>query len=73
MHTFIFFLNGKPAGRVQFAGGTVVVTPESWGVINRLPVPVFPFIDPAHFRRILAGLPSDYQIPGLGTLHTEVL
>ena len=74
MNTVILFLNGKPAGRIQFMpDGTPLVSSDSWGVLNRFPVPVFPFLDPKHFKRILLGLPRDYNVPGLGNLHTEVL
>lgn len=74
MRTILLFLNGALRGRVQFMpDGTPIVSHDSWGLLERLPVPVFPFLDPSHFYRVMMGLPRDYTIPGVGVLHTEVL
>lgn len=72
--TAYFFLNGKKIGSVSFLpDGSPVFQGDPWGVLSRLPVTVFPFLDPQQFKRVISGLPHDLTIPGLGVLHTEVL
>ena len=68
------FLNGRPAGRVQFTPAGPVVSDDAWGAIGRLPVAVFPFLDPGQFMRVLAGLTNrDTVVPGGNVLRVEVL
>lgn len=53
--------------------GTPIVSNDSWGILPRLPVTLFPFLDPEHTRRVLVGLSQrDIVIPRLGVLHVEV-
>lgn len=72
--TALLFLNGKRVGSVAFGpDGTPTILGDPWSVFSRLPITVFPFLDPKQFRRTLLGLPKDLTIPGLGVLHIEVL
>jgi len=66
-------INGSPAGTIQFPGGLPIISNESWSVIDRLPVPIFPYLDPQKAANVLVGLSSrDHLIPRLGLLHVEV-
>jgi hypothetical protein len=67
------FINGRPAGRVQFTPAGPVISPDAWPALSRLPVAVFPFLDPGQFLRVLQGVTNrDTVVPGLGVLRVEV-
>lgn len=71
--TIRMFLNGKPAGFVQVSGGHTFVSPEAWGVIPRLPVTIFPSLDPTHALEALVGMSGrPIVLPGIGVLNLEV-
>ncbi len=71
--TIRMFLNGRLHGTVQFLGGHVIISPDASPILDRLPVVLFPLLDPGHAQRVLAGLTTrDIVIPGYGLLHVEV-
>lgn len=71
--TIRMYLNGRPAGFLQFSGGHALVSPEAWGVIPRLPVTIFPSLDPTHSLEALVGMSGrPIVLPGIGVLTVEV-
>ena len=72
--TAILFINGAPAGSVQFLpDGTPVVSPNAWKALDRLPVTLLPFLEPQATMRTLVGLSGrDIVVPRLGTIRVEV-
>ena len=72
--TATFYLNGVPAGHIQFLpGGVPVVSPGVGPLLSRLPVMLFPFLDPGATALALRGLSGrDIVVPGVGTIRVEV-